>query len=69
LNSYQAPKYTGSITSPRARHQWHTPVILTTQKAEIRKIVVQSQPRKRAYKTLSQKKICHKKELVEWLKV
>jgi hypothetical protein len=27
-----------------ARHQWHTPVILATQEAEIRRIAVQSQP-------------------------
>jgi hypothetical protein len=27
------------------RHQWLTPVILTTQEAEIRRITVQNQPR------------------------
>jgi hypothetical protein len=32
------------------------PVILATQEAEIRKITVQSQPRKAVCKTLSQKK-------------
>jgi hypothetical protein len=28
-----------------ARHWWYTPVILTIQEPEIRRIVVQSQPR------------------------
>jgi hypothetical protein len=40
---------------PRAGHWWLTPVILTTQEAEIRRIVVQSQPRQIVLETLSQK--------------
>jgi hypothetical protein len=38
------------------RFWWLTPVILATQKAKIRKIVVQSQLRKTVPKTLSPKK-------------
>jgi hypothetical protein len=45
-----------------------TPVILATKEAEIRTIVVQSQPRQIVHKTLSQN-THHKKGLVEWLKV
>jgi hypothetical protein len=40
-----------------------TPAILAIQEAEIRRIVVQSQPGKIVHKTLSEKK-----GLVEWLK-
>jgi hypothetical protein len=47
-----------------ARCRWLKPVILVTQKAEIRRIVVQI-----VHETLSQKKTHHKKGLVEWLKV
>jgi hypothetical protein len=36
-----------------ARHWWLTPVILVTQEAEIRRIVVQSQPREIVRETLS----------------
>jgi hypothetical protein len=36
--------------------QWLTPVILATQEAVIRRIVVQSQPRQIVCETLSQKK-------------
>jgi hypothetical protein len=48
-----------------------TPVILATQKAEIRRITVRSQPRQIVHETLSQKKkkTHHKKGLMEWLKV
>jgi hypothetical protein len=50
-----------------ARGQRLKPVILATQEAEIRKTMVQSQPRQIVHKTLSQK-THHKKGLVEWLK-
>jgi plasmid maintenance system antidote protein VapI len=45
------------------------PVILATQEAQIRRIVVQSQPGQILRETLTQKKTLHKKGLVEWLKV
>jgi hypothetical protein len=35
--------------------QWFTPVILATQEAEIRRIIVQSQPRQIVQESLSQK--------------
>jgi hypothetical protein len=41
------------------------PVILATQEAEIRRIVVQSQPEQIVHEALSQK-THHKKRLVEW---
>jgi hypothetical protein len=44
-------------------------VILATQEAEIRRIMVRSQPGQIVLETLSQKKTHHKKGLVEWLKV
>jgi hypothetical protein len=47
-----------------ARRQWLTPVILSTQEAEIRRITVRSQPRQIVHKTLSLKTY-HKKWLVE----
>jgi hypothetical protein len=37
------------------RHQWLTPIILATQEAEIRRIIVQSQPGQVVCETLSQK--------------
>jgi hypothetical protein len=37
------------------RHQWLMPVILATQIAEIRRIVVRSQPVQRVRQTLSRK--------------
>jgi hypothetical protein len=40
-----------------ARHQWLTPVILATQEAEIRRIMVRSQPGRIVGETLSQKKL------------
>jgi hypothetical protein len=47
------------------------PIILATQEAEIRRIMVQSHPGQKVHKTLSQEKKTNlqKKELVEWLKV
>jgi hypothetical protein len=39
-----------------AEHQWLMPVILATQKAEIRRITVQSQPGQIVCKILSQKR-------------
>jgi hypothetical protein len=45
----------------RAGHQWLMPVILATQEAGIRKIVVQSQPGQIVHETLSQKKKITKK--------
>jgi hypothetical protein len=50
-----------------ARHQWFTPAILASQETEIGRIGAQSQPRKIAYKTLSQKHSTQE-GLVEWLK-
>jgi hypothetical protein len=44
-------------------------VILATQKAEIRRIMVQSQPRQIVLEILSKKKSHHKKELVACVKV
>jgi hypothetical protein len=37
------------------RSQWLKPIILATQEAEIRRIMVQSQPRHIVHKTLPQK--------------
>jgi hypothetical protein len=39
-----------------ARHWWFTPVILLTQEAEIRRIMVQSQPRQIVDENPSQKR-------------
>jgi hypothetical protein len=47
---------------PCAGCWWLTPVILVTQKAEIKRITIQSQPE-------YLKKTHHQKGLVEWLKV
>jgi hypothetical protein len=49
-------------------HQWLTPIILVTQEAEIRRIVVQSQPRQIVCETISKTSITIK-GLVEWIKV
>jgi hypothetical protein len=45
------------------------PIILATQEAEIRRIVVQSEPRQIVPMTLSQKTLSQKIGLMEWLKV
>jgi hypothetical protein len=50
-----------------AKHQWLTPVIPATQEAEIRRIVVQSQPQANSLPYLQ--KNSSQKGLVEWLKV
>jgi hypothetical protein len=44
-------------------------VILATKEADMRRIVVQSQPRQIVNETKSQKKTHHKKGQVEWIKV
>jgi hypothetical protein len=44
----------------QARHQWLTPVILATEEAEIRRIMVRRQPRQIVHKTLSQKYLTQK---------
>jgi hypothetical protein len=48
--------FAGLKTNLWAGHWWLTPIILATQEAEIRKIIVQTQPRQVIFKTLSQKK-------------
>jgi hypothetical protein len=45
----------------RVRHRWLMPVILATQEAAIRRIVVQSQPRKILCETLSHKNTSQKR--------
>jgi hypothetical protein len=57
-----------SQEEPRARHWWLTSVILATQEAEIRRIMVRSQSKKIVHKTLSHKYLSQK-GLAEWLKV
>jgi hypothetical protein len=52
-----------------ARYWWLIPVIITTQEAKIRRIMVRSQPGQIVCKTLSQEKLSQKGGLVEWLKV
>jgi hypothetical protein len=52
-----------------ARSRWLTPVILATQEAEIRRIVIEAKPGKIVHKTVTRKKKIHRKGLVEWLKV
>jgi hypothetical protein len=60
-------KHTHKKEDTVASHQWLMPVILATQKTEIRRIVVQSQPGQIDGETLSQKKKKkhHKNGLVE----
>jgi hypothetical protein len=52
-----------------AWHWWLTSIILTTQEAEIKRIVVGSQSRQIVHETLSRKTLSQKIGLVEWLKV
>jgi hypothetical protein len=49
------PQYNNNNNKNLAGRQWLTPVILTTQEAEIRRLTVQSQPRQIVCKTLSGK--------------
>jgi hypothetical protein len=63
--SWKCPK---SKMHLRAGGWWLTSVIPATQEAEIRRTMVQSQPRQIVLETLSQETL-HKKGLVEWLKV
>jgi hypothetical protein len=51
-----------------AKHRCLIPVILVTQRAEIRRIMVQSQARQTVCETLSPKAL-HKKGLMDWFKV
>jgi hypothetical protein len=44
-----------------AKCQWFTLVILATQEAEIRRIMIQIQPGQKAYETLSRKNPSQKK--------
>jgi hypothetical protein len=48
-----------------AQHWWLMPVILVTQEAKIRRILVRSQPTQIVHETLSQKNPSQKKGLVE----
>jgi hypothetical protein len=50
-------------------HQWLAPVLLVTQKAEIRRMAVKSQPGQTVPQDPILKKTHHKNGLVEWLKV
>jgi hypothetical protein len=50
-----------------ARSWWLTPIILATQKAEMRRIKVQSQPRQILHEPLCQK-YPTQKGLAKWLK-
>jgi hypothetical protein len=52
-----------------AGHWWLTPVILATLEAEIRRMLVRSQPWQVVFETLSQKKHFTEIRLVQWLKM
>jgi hypothetical protein len=56
-------------TFPQARPWWLTPVILAIQEAEIRKIIVQSQPGQIVLRDPILKNPSQKIGLAEWLKV
>jgi hypothetical protein len=49
--------------SKRAGHPWLTPIIFASQKAEIRRITVQGQPREIIQEALCQKHIAHTKKI------
>jgi hypothetical protein len=59
----------GNKSQKEAGHQWFMPIILATQEAEIRRIVVPSQARQIGLWDPISKKTLHKKGLVEGLKV
>jgi hypothetical protein len=59
--SHYKPISTILIELETAGHQWLTHVILATQEAEIRRIVVQSQPGRQFCETLSRKYPSQKK--------
>jgi hypothetical protein len=65
----QSPKFKPQSHEKKSTgRQWHTPVILATQEAEIRRITVQSQTGQIICETTSQKNPSPKR-LVEWLQV
>jgi hypothetical protein len=64
-NSIHVRGVTSSLMSTFARHWWLTPVILTIQEAEIRKIEVRRQPGQNSLRDPTSKKTHHKKGLVE----
>jgi hypothetical protein len=51
-----------SPKTKQARYKWLKPVILATQEAVIRGIMVQSQSRQKVHKTLYLEKTLHKKK-------
>jgi hypothetical protein len=67
LDNIVSNSFSYSLSESRiAGHWWLTRVILATQKAEIRRITVQSQPQQTVHKTLSQKKKKKTKKKVWW---
>jgi hypothetical protein len=64
MSTFTKESYTTACEKPKgAGRWWLTPVILTTQEAEIRRIIVQSQPRANSLQDPILKKIHHKKGL------